>query len=482
MPTIEELVPSEIYRFLADHRIDLGKRLAVAFSGGSDSLALLIALSGLLSPNTVVPLYVDHGLRSDKELEREITLNRANCASLGIELVVLDLAKGSVADTSRRSGSGIEASARLLRYAALEKECAALGCTYLATAHNADDQMETVLKRVFQGGSIASLEGIVPVQRGFSSPTIIVRPTLSLTHIQLQQYVQAKGFHWSEDSTNQLECYERNAIRKNISPSILSLYPQAHTGVQRLASRAKEVSALLEALASEAMKKVVLTEHAGILLDDFLALELPIRDTVLLRMLGHGTKEERTRIPYAKVQQIRRALEASNGSKRWSIISGNMIASLSEGWFTLQAREVPFNFCLSLDILGKNGSVELSPGVEFSISQTNDDCQLLHIQEEMLVHPVLRSPLEGDRIELQGKTILLSKLFSEWRIVSEKQKQIPVLEDNTGIVAVFARFLGGKDRLCYRYKTPLAGGTTNIYSVSKRNENSETYKRRPRQG
>ncbi len=98
----------------------------------------------------------------------------------------------------------------------------------------------------------------------------------------------------------------------------------------------------------------------------------------------------------------------------------------------------------------------------------------MRIEEETLVHPVLRSPLEGDRIELEGKTVLLSKLFSEWKIPPDLQAQVPVLEDVTGIVAVFARFLGGRDRLCIRYKTPLAGRTTNIYSISKRNESSET--------
>jgi len=474
MPTIEELIPSEVLRFLTEHHIELDKRIAVAFSGGSDSLALLLALSSLLSPNQVVPFYVNHGLRSSDELDKELSLNRKNCKSLGLELSVLTLPVGSVADASRARGTGLEDAARLLRYTFLEEACIASGCKYLATAHNADDQMETILKRVFQGSSITSLEGIVLVQGGFSSPTIILRPTLALTHLQLQQYVEAKGYHWSEDSTNKMECYERNAIRKNLTPAILSLYPQAHGGVQRLTFRAKEVSHLLDGLTSEALQKVVFTEHAGIFLDDFLVLEGSIRDTVLLRMFSHVAQGDETRVSYAKVQQVRRALEASNASKRWTITSGNTIACLSEGWFSLQARVVPFNFCLPLDIIGGQQTIGLEFGGEFSILRNSEDPLLLRIEEGVLVHPVLRSPLEGDRIQLEGKTVLLSKLFSEWKILPNLQKQVPILEDLTGIVAVFGRFLGGKDRLCNRYKTPLAGRTTNIYSVSKRNESSET--------
>jgi len=474
MPTIEELVPSEVSRFLTEQHIDLDKSMAVAFSGGSDSLALLLALSSLLPPSKIVPLYVNHGLRRPEELQQELSLNRENCERLGLVLTVLTLEKGSVAKASSTRGSGIEEAARLLRYANLEDACTSLGCTYLATAHNADDQMETILKRVFQGSSIASLEGIVSVRSGFSSPTVIVRPTLTLTHVQLQQYVVALGYHWSEDSTNHQMCYERNAIRKHLTPVILSLYPQAYKGVQRLTTRAKDVSALLEDLTSEAVRKVVFSEHAGMFLDDFLALERSIRDNVLFRMFDHVAQGLDTRVSYAKVQQVRSALEASTASGRWSITSGNTVAYLTGGWFSLQTRAVPFSFCFPIDILEDQDKVELGFGSEFSILPTSEDPLLLRIEKGQLVNPVLRSPLEGDCIELEGKTVLLSKLFSEWKIPSDLQPQVPVLEDVTGIVAVFARFLGGKDRLCNRYKTPLAGRTTNIYSVSKRNESSET--------
>jgi len=166
-------------------------------------------------------------------------------------------------------------------------------------------------------------------------------------------------------------------------------------------------------------------------LDDFLVLEGSIRDTVLLRMFSHVAQGDETRVSYAKVQQVRRALEASNASKRWTITSGNTIACLSEGWFSLQARVVPFNFCLPLDIIGGQQTIGLEFGGEFSILRNSEDPLLLRIEEGVLVHPVLRSPLEGDRIQLEGKTVLLSKLFSEWKILPNLQKQVPILEDSS---------------------------------------------------
>ncbi len=474
MPTIEKLVLSELSRFLDDFQIDQTQRVAVAFSGGSDSLALLVALTDLLGPTHIVPLYVNHGLRPADELEEEIALNKKNCERLSLSLSILTLPPGLVAEFSQTRGSGIEDAARLLRYAKLEEACSHFDCRYLATAHNADDQMETILKRVFQGSSVASLEGIVASQQGFSSSTTIIRPTLHLTHAQLQGYLLAKGFSWSDDSTNQMECYERNAIRKNLSPALLSLYPEAYSALKRLTFRAREVSQLLDILTDEALQKVHLSEHAEVLLDDFLAMQGAIRDTVLFKMFAHLFQVGDAKVSYAKVQQIRRALEGSTASERWSITSAGTVAFFSEGRFSLQREVLPFSFCLSLDTIGDQAEVELESGAVFRVHRVSEDPLLLRIVQGSLVHPILRSPMEGDRIELEGKTVLLSKLFSEWKIFPALHKQVPVLEDVTGIVAVFGRFLGGKDRLCTRSKTPLAGRTTNIYSVSKRNESSET--------
>lgn len=471
MPTIEELIPLEVSRFLDEHLIDRSQRMAVAFSGGSDSLALLLALTSLLEASSLVPIYVDHALRPSEELAVELELNSRNCSLLGLDLTVLHLGHGSVGETARLRGTGIEEAARTLRYTRLEESCRQLGCTYLATAHNADDQVETILKRVFQGSSIASLEGIIPMQRGFFTETTILRPVLQLTHGQLQQYVQKRGYQWSEDSTNGMECFERNAIRKNLTPAILSLYPQAYKAVTRLTERARDVSHLLDGLARAALQQVAFSDDAALCLEAFLAMDPAIRDTVLMHMFNHVLEDPSVRLPYARVQQVRLALEASTSESRWRLSSGGTIASLDRGWFSLQAEKVFYSFCSPLTGLGP---VDIGPDASFSVLEKSDDPLLIRIEEGMLDHPLVRSPLEGDQIALQGKTVLLSKLFSEWKIPLGLQSQIPVLEDASGIVAVFGRFLGGRDRLCARYKTPLARRRTNIYSVNKRNECRET--------
>ena len=482
MPTTDVSVPNEVARFLDEYAVDGSKKYAVAFSGGSDSLALLLAFSCVVNKELLYPMYVNHRIRSTEELDAEIALNRANCQALGLELKVLDLREGQVMQASLQRCCGIEEAARALRYEALFGECEKNGCAYLATAHNADDQMETVLTRVFQGSGIASIGGIAPVRRDFSAQVLLLRPVLLLSHLQLQTFVKEKGYVWSEDSTNQQDCYQRNAIRHMLSPVIHARFPQAYAALARLNRRGREVAALLDGLTEKALQQVDFTTQAGMALQAFLSLEPALRDNVLFRMYNHLGGRSGSRLRYASVQRIRNQLEQSTEQSRWTISTGGTVVRLSQGYFSWCLDIVPYNFCISVDAGFCAGEIELGNGVVFSVVPGSEEADpfKLRIETNRLVSPVVRSPIPGDRIELQGKTVSLSKLFSEWKIPADLQPYIPVLEDVHGIIAVFGGFLGGRDRLCNRYKTPLVGRVTNIYSVNKRNGSSEIQKRYPR--
>jgi len=93
---------------------------------------------------------------------------------------------------------------------------------------------------------------------------------------------------------------------------------------------------------------------------------------------------------------------------------------------------------------------------------------------------VLRSVQLSDEICLEGGTVKVTKLLSSYKIPKHLYPLVVVLADRSGLVAVFARFLGGRDRLAKRFKAPLARRLTNIYSSNKRNNCSEIEKRQPR--
>jgi len=134
--------------------------LAVAVSGGPDSLALMLlahAVPGL----TVTALTVDHGLRP--EAAEEARFVAALAAARGIAHHILPV---RVEDC----GQGVQAAARAARYAALGGWCASAGVGLLATAHHADDQAETLLMRLARGAGVGGLAGIRRKRSGWSHP------------------------------------------------------------------------------------------------------------------------------------------------------------------------------------------------------------------------------------------------------------------------------------------------------------------------
>jgi tRNA(Ile)-lysidine synthase len=108
------------------------------------------------------------------------------------------------------------------------------------------------------------------------------------------------------------------------------------------------------------------------------------------------------------------------------------------------------------------------------------DPDLLALDATQLDTPVLRSVQLSDEICLEGGTVKVTKLLSSYKIPKHLYPLVVVLADRSGLVAVFARFLGGRDRLAKRFKAPLARRLTNIYSSNKRNNCSEIEKRQPR--
>ena len=181
-------------------------RLCLAFSGGSDSLALL----SILPKDRSYAVYIDHGIRGREELEKEIELNRRNAERYSIPLKVLHLQEGEVAHLAREEKIGLEAAARKLRYALLMREDA----DFILTAHHLDDQAETLIMRLLSSSPFYRLEGIKR-QNGR-----IFRPFLAVAKETINSYISEEGLEYSHDSTNDDTSYRRNHIRHSILPRL----------------------------------------------------------------------------------------------------------------------------------------------------------------------------------------------------------------------------------------------------------------------
>ena len=484
MPTTGETVLNNVRSFLAMQHIDATKRIGVAFSGGSDSLALLIALRKMYEPSFLHAMYVQHHLRPSNELEAETALNRENCQKLGVSLHILDLGKGSVAHAMQTRRGGVEEAARYLRYEALYEECNRGGCTYLATAHNADDQLETTLMRLFQASSIAALEGIRPVRIVDGYALTLIRPVLECSHAVLAEYVGLHNLVWSEDSTNTEDAYLRNTIRHTITAPILSTFTSAYDSISVMTRRFSEAGQLLQTLTDQELASVsFFPEGAVFSLSWFLALAPALRELVLFRIVAQF--EQKSRVKGSFIQRLRSELENSTKEGNWTLESGPHRFILNKDVCSYCFIEHPlWQFCLPLANPQAKQVLDLGNNVIFTILPYEDafgnDSALLALDAKQLDCAVLRSCTLSDEICLEGGTVKVTKLLSSYKIPKHLYASVPVLADRSGLVAVFARLHGGRDRLAKRFKAPLARRLTNIYSSSKRNNCSEIEKRQPR--
>ena len=214
-------------------------------SGGADSMALLALLPvvdvrlGLQLRFSA--LHVDYGARgADSDRDREIVARA--CAAAGVPLHVVRLRR-------RLGGPGFQARARALRYERAGELAAADGCDIVVTAHNRDDQAETILYRLVKYASPRGLAGMRPRERRLG------RPLLCLGAAEIREYCRARGIDYGEDVTNARPVYARNALRLEVLPALARLNPRvAETLSSTAAMAAAEADVLAAATAAAAAR------------------------------------------------------------------------------------------------------------------------------------------------------------------------------------------------------------------------------------
>ncbi|SDA24222.1 tRNA lysidine(34) synthetase TilS [Sphingomonas sp. NFR15] len=204
------LEPAPVARFGADCERLLGapvggRRLALAVSGGPDSMGML-ALAAAAFPGRVTAATVDHALRAASA--DEAAMVAAHCATLGVPHATLAIAE------PRPATGNLHAWARARRYALLLRWAAQAGCAALLTAHHADDQAETFLMRAARGSGVAGLAGIRARQPG--APPII-RPLLGWRRAELRAIAAAAAVPFVDDPSNRDPVFERARVRATLA-------------------------------------------------------------------------------------------------------------------------------------------------------------------------------------------------------------------------------------------------------------------------
>ena len=228
------------------------RRVCVAVSGGADSVALLRGLVRLPeitnNPNLRRNFFVatvDHRSRG-AESDGDVAFVEALAAELGVDFFRQTLDPAELEAEARRQGSW-ESAARELRYRALVDAAKAGSARFLATAHHRDDQLETLLFRLFRGAGFDGLRG-VPAVRPLDEALVLIRPLLAVGRAEILAYLAQLNQPYRVDSSNASPRYARNRIRNELAPLLDSIFPgRWDAALLRLAELAAETETFFDA-------------------------------------------------------------------------------------------------------------------------------------------------------------------------------------------------------------------------------------------
>ncbi len=449
MNIIEKIIPH-----------DLSRGVVAAFSGGADSLALLLTLLDYVESEKIVALYVNHRLRPPLELEGEVALNKKNCDTLKIKLEIVTLEEGAVEECARERGRGIEDAARHLRYQALHEAAERLNFPYIATGHTLDDQGETVLMRLLQGSGPLSMGGIEPRLGN------IIRPLLMIQRDEIEALVLGRGLKWSEDSTNLEELFLRNQIRHRLIPPLKEIFPNYLETLNQVAQRNRSLSHFLQPLIEEGVAQVIKTFPDKVELELSPLEELPriVAEQVIYQGWSLLTNGEGARFPFRFVTALLNLVDQGWPEGEILSLSNTTIHRLGTKLvWQLTAERLAVSY-LSL-IYSKR--TPLGENLELVIEENSDDEVGVRLDSSTLAPPlVARSFRASDTIGFADGTKKVSSLLAEWKIPPRKRWLVPVLEDRKGIVALLGEAFGGRNRVASRcLLPPLARKGAPLYSV-----------------
>ncbi len=444
MSTIERTLISQLLDALSGYRLEPGRALLAAYSGGPDSTALLellyrAKLKGLLTRN-ISALYVNHHLRSQSELSQELQFVESYCSRRSIPLTAVDLGEQAVYTRCSECGESVEEAARILRYEALEHYC---DQEAVLTAHTRDDQVETLLMRVFSGSGIEGLTGIPEQREPF------YRPLIHTPKSMLMQFLEEQGITFSNDSTNRTGVYLRNQLRE-IIPEISRVFPGFQRALDALQQKMTwaEASFPSQTPVPECVKPVYGGGGIEFPLSWFCSCAPYERMMRLYEFWNRYLKSDSLPLPFDSIKPFLLWCEAGcpeDVTPVFDVFQGIIeVKGDRVLWKRAVAQKEKKGYLKAV----AEGDTRLFGGVYLCVRESDRFTPetLGLVQDEISPPLVVRSFKAGDMMISTGGRKAVSKLFSDWKVPRSMRWMIPVIEDRRGIQAVLGSAFGYHDR------------------------------------
>ncbi len=426
-----------------------GDIVVVGVSGGIDSVVLLHLLHRL-SRRFGIRLHVahlNHRFRGD-EAARDAEFTRQLAEKYGWPSTI---ESADVPALIRAKKLSPQDAARSARYQFFHAVAAQIGAQKIATAHHADDQAETVLAGLIRGVGLHGLGGIQPV-----SNETIIRPLLTTTRAQIEQFAEAEQLTYVTDSSNLSRKYLRNAIRLDLIPMLQQRFSPAI--LERLTAYAQmfqEDAFFIDKIAQTHYHNVCTREDTTIKINIAHFSELPVS---LRRAIIVQAFHELTNAAYAlNMRHVRAVVELFGHAKpgqRYCLPAG-IVASCQEQWGTFQRGDKATH---AIQSVAENAVPLMLPGIttigQWQIEATlidttsqnapsnhrpSEDATVQEMDYDRLRLPVgVRFREPGDwfcPLGMTGKK-RLKKFFIDRKVPRHTRLSIPLLADQSGIVWV----------------------------------------------
>jgi tRNA(Ile)-lysidine synthase len=394
---------NKLYSFVRQQNmISQADRIVCAVSGGADSMALLFAMYLLREKLgiTLSAAHFNHNLRGSESDDDEQFV-RSFCHRYDIELFV-----GS--GTVTAGAKGLEAAARDARYDFFKTLPGKI-----ATAHTANDNAETVLMHLVRGTGLKGLGAITPIRDN------VIRPMLPVTRQEVLTFLQEYHISYREDSSNGTDQFLRNRLRHRVMPLLETENPRLAENLSAMALRLRQDEVALGQIAADYPTTISCLRKAP----------PAIRGRVLEKFLkDNGVKE-----PEAEHIALAEALVFSEKPSACAQFPGGVTVRRRYDELVAQTQEQP----LETVMLPCPGMLTL-PHFRVTCTAAREIINTTSVFTVASSGPItVRCRRSGDVIRLSGGTKSLKKLFIDRKVPADRRLQIPVLADETGVLAVY---------------------------------------------
>jgi tRNA(Ile)-lysidine synthase len=413
-----------------------------AVSGGPDSVCMLHVLLDLREEFGfgVKVAHLDHQFRGEASRE-DAAFVRDLATDFGVPCICEEVNVPQYLLSRRMSP---QEAARHLRYQFLVKTSKLEYCQRIATGHNADDQVETVLMRVLRGAGPTGLAGIPPKREG-----VIVRPMLGVWRTEIDDYITEHGLPTRTDASNADPKYLRNRIRHHLLPDLRTYNPGIDRALLNLGAIMTDVAAHLEQATDRALPKVVEQARLGQFTLDLTKLTDydEASQSSILRRAFESLRPDLAPLAFQHVEAlmvlVRRAdvgsaVELPDGA-RARLEHGRLVLSHGEGPPEIPVLELPIPGSATFEEAELAITAELLPREKLQTAPEEAGEDVAFFDWDAVRPPLLVRPRkEGDRLLPFGMdgTKTLKALFIDSKIPFSLRSAVPLLCDRNAILWV----------------------------------------------